>query len=93
MRDIPFGILGLIKAGDGVGRYVEVLNDAENTGGFLICTYADADRSPEAFDDWVETRADVDVFFNECSWDIEWVGLDARYYEELRGGDGRPRAG
>jgi hypothetical protein len=56
VRDIPFGTLGLVKVGDGVGGYVEVLDDAENTGGFLICTYAASDRSPEAFDDWVETR-------------------------------------
>ena len=73
MRDIPFGTLGQIKSGEGVGRYVEVLDDAENTGGFLICTYADADRSPEAFDDWMESIADVEAFFDESGWIVEWT--------------------
>lgn len=72
-RDLRLGTLGHIRVGDDAGRVVEVIDDRSNSGGFLICTYADADRSPEAFDSWVETIVDVEAYFDECGWRIEWI--------------------
>ncbi len=69
----PFKTLGRILAGQEAGRYVEVLDDTRNSGGFLIFTYADAGRSPEVFDAWVETLADIETYFLESSWEIEWL--------------------
>jgi hypothetical protein len=50
MRDLRLSTLGRITSGDARGRVVEVIDDARNTGGFLIFTYADVDRSPEVYD-------------------------------------------
>lgn len=58
--ELPVGVLGEIIAGIDAGRFVEVVDDAENTGGFLIVTYADSDRSPEVFDSWVESIVEVE---------------------------------
>jgi hypothetical protein len=73
MADVRIGVLGRILEGDQKGRIVEVIDDAANTGGWLIFTYADTNRSPEVFDNWVPTRADVDRFFDESGWQIEWL--------------------
>ena len=73
MRDLRIGILGFIKSGEEAGRFVEVIDDAGNSGGFLIVTYKDEARSPEIFDSWVESITDVDLFFDENGWEIEWL--------------------
>lgn len=72
MNELPIGVLGEIVAGAEAGRFVEVVDDAENTGGFLIVTYADADRSPEVFDAWVESIVDVELYFEELGWSVRW---------------------
>jgi hypothetical protein len=73
LRDLRLGTLGKITAGQEAGRVVEVIDDFENSGGFLIFTYADMDRSPEVFDSWVQTIIDVDLYFDESGWEVEWA--------------------
>ena len=72
-RDLRVGTLGYIRAGDEAGRVVEVVDDWANTGGFLICTYTDVQRAPEAFDAWVESIVEVDLYFDDRCWEIEWI--------------------
>ena len=55
---------------------VEVVDDSDSTGSYLIFTYADENRAPEVFDAWVETRADVAACFAECNWTIRWLDAD-----------------
>ncbi len=55
MKKVPVGRLGKILAGPEKGRVMEVLDDSERTGGFLVVTYSDFNRSPEIFDVWFET--------------------------------------
>lgn len=73
MRDLRVGVLGRIVAGDDAGRYVEVLDDTSSSGGFLILTYDHSDRSGNAYDSWVESIGDADLYFEESSWDVEWL--------------------
>ena len=73
MRDLRVGVLGRIVAGDDAGRFVEVLDDANSSGGFLILTYDHLDRSGNAYDSWVESIVDVDLYFEESGWDVEWL--------------------
>jgi hypothetical protein len=51
-----------------------VLDDSANTGGYLICTYSDLDRSPVVYDTWVENYIDVIRAFEDAGWAIEWQG-------------------
>lgn len=73
MRDLRIGSLGLIVAGREEGRWVEVIDDHEDSGGYLVLTYADSARSPDVFDAWVESILDVDRYFDECEWEIRWL--------------------
>ena len=72
MRDLRVEVVGRILAGDEIGRFVEVVDDSTNTGGWLIFTYGRADRSGEVFDAWVESIIEVDRYFDEDAWEIEW---------------------
>ncbi len=73
MRDLRVSTLGKITAGREIGRVVEVVDDTSKSGGFLIFTYADVDRSPEVFDAWVESIVDVDLYFDESGWEVDWL--------------------
>jgi hypothetical protein len=73
MRDLRIGSLGLIVTGREEGRWVEVIDDHEDSGGYLVLTYSDSDRSPDVFDAWVESIIDVDRYFDECEWEIRWL--------------------
>jgi len=72
MDERQVGVLGEIVAGHELGHFVKVMDDTENTGGFLIVTYADAERSPEVFDSWVESIIEVDKYFEELGWRVQW---------------------
>ena len=70
--DIPLKVVGLIRDGDEAGRYVEVIDDSARTGGYLIFTYADRSRSPGVFDAWVKTFQNVEQYFAESGWLVDW---------------------
>ncbi|WP_250444145.1 hypothetical protein [Actinotalea sp. C106] len=73
MRQLRIGALGRIAAGDDAGRFVEVVDDSECSGGFLILTYDTAHRSGNAYDSWVESIVDVNLYFDESRWEVEWL--------------------
>jgi hypothetical protein len=72
MREIRIGVFGLILSGEETGRYLRVVDDAENTGGFLILTSADRAGATDVHDAWVESIVDVDLYLDESAWEIEW---------------------
>lgn len=65
-------MLGEILSGPEKGRFVEIVDDSQNTGGYLVVTYSDDARSPEVFDVWLESIVDVEMYFDECTWTIRW---------------------
>ena len=70
---IPIGTVGRIVRGDRAGQFVRVLDDAANTGGFLVVVSPDPRFRPGAGgDDWVETKEDLERYFLECHWMIDW---------------------
>lgn len=73
--DIPLDTLGRIVQGDELGRFVEVKDDTDRTGGFLIFTYGNTKRGPEVFDAWVETRSQLQSYFEESGWRVEWLSV------------------
>lgn len=66
-------MLGRIVEGDDESRFVEVIDDAETSGGFLILTYEHGDRSGNAYDSWVESIVEVELYFGEMGWEIDWL--------------------
>ncbi|MBW3084955.1 hypothetical protein KEM60_01146 [Austwickia sp. TVS 96-490-7B] len=73
MSELRVGVLGRIVAGEDFGRFVEVVDDADTSGGFLILTYDNVDRPGDAYDSWVESIIDVEPYFAECGWEVEWL--------------------
>lgn len=70
---LRIGIVGRILSGEEVGRYVKVVDDSENTGGYLILTAADKELADAGADAWVETRDDLAAYFEESAWTVEWL--------------------
>lgn len=68
------GVLGRITAGEDAGWFVEVVDDAAATGGFLILVHDAADRSGVGYDSWVGSIGDVERYFSESGWVVEWLG-------------------
>lgn len=73
MRELRIATPGRIVSGVDAGRYVQILDDWANSGGFLILTHdGDGDRAAEGHDSWVESIVDVELYFDECGWVVEW---------------------
>lgn len=71
--DPPLGTLGEIVEGEEAGRFIEVLDDRNNSDGYLICTYADDQRCHEPLVSWVATYDEVNAVFFESNWTVEWA--------------------
>jgi hypothetical protein len=65
------GKRGRIRTGEYAGFYVRIQDDTPNTGGYLVLTWQDAQST--GYDNWVESVTDLDAFFLESGWDIEWL--------------------
>jgi hypothetical protein len=72
MTTIPLGTTGKIVAGTDLGRFVKIIDDSANTGGFLILT-CDDQYLTNGFDNWVEDHNALVRYFRELNWQIEWL--------------------
>lgn len=68
---VRIGQIGRNIAGDEAGKYVKVIDDEQNTGGYLILTATDPDMQV-GFDNWVESKEALANYFIEAGWSIEW---------------------
>lgn len=74
--DIKINKVGLIKEGLDKGWYVRIVEDFQNTGGYLIYTFNSLDSNDPKFliyDSWVENLEDLKIYFDESSWCVEWL--------------------
>jgi hypothetical protein len=65
MADLRIGELGFIAGGQEAGRWVEVVDDQAESGGYFIFTYGDCERSGESL-------LDVERQFDFWSWEVWW---------------------
>lgn len=72
MVDILIGVVGRIISGEEHNRFVKVIDDSENTGGFLILTADDIELRSRGYDNWVEDKEHLKRYFLESKWLIEW---------------------
>jgi len=65
--------VGKIIQGDDVGCEIQVTQATDGTGAYYILMSDDfSDSNTDKFDSWVETLNDVEEYFNESNWVIEW---------------------
>jgi hypothetical protein len=62
---------GRIKSGENAGFFVRIPDDSTNTGGYLVLLWKE--DSPVGYDSSVETLADLEQFFRESAWEIDWL--------------------
>ena len=75
--EIKINTVGLITSGLDKGWYVRILDDTENSEGYLIVVFNSPDvksKQFQAFDSWVENLEDLYEYFKESSWKVDWVG-------------------
>jgi hypothetical protein len=66
------GKTGRIKSGTQAGFSIRVEYDPDETGGYYILSWKDEPR--EAYDNWVQSLNDLEQFFVESGWVVEWSG-------------------
>lgn len=72
---IPINVVGNVLNSGKVAHRVRVAADADDTGGFVIYEWWDGSDGPNehrGFDSWVENRDDLQQFFAESGWRIDW---------------------
>lgn len=72
MNKIEIGITGKILEGEEQGYFVKVIDDSDDTGGYLILT-CDEKTFSSGFDGWVKNWEDLEGYFEGANWKIEWL--------------------
>jgi hypothetical protein len=70
--DIQINKIGKIILGDDKNSFVKIIDDGENTGGYLILT-SKTIFFTDCFDDWVENFESLKKYFEESNWEIHWM--------------------
>ncbi len=66
--EIKIGIWGLILEGAEQGNHVQV----EPTGDNFLILLQDPEIKNQVFDYWVENEVELEAFFAESKWKVDW---------------------
>ena len=78
MSIVVIGRIGVVSGTEHTNHSVRVIDDAANTGGFLIYEWWDGSDGPnenDAFDSWVATREGLEAYFREWGVSVEWKSV------------------
>lgn len=72
MSTIKVGMTGRICSGVDSGQYVKVLHDRIASGGFLILV-SGSPTTTDGFDSWVPDWDQLERYFQESGWEVDWL--------------------
>lgn len=72
MDKILIDVIGKITSGDEIGSYVKVIDDSENSGGFIILTSSNINFE-NGYDNWVGDIDALQQYFKDSDWKINWM--------------------
>lgn len=75
MMDIRFDTIGKIVEGKNKGWYIKLVDDSEKSGGVFIIEFPNP-QSGEGFNSWLERKSDIEGYFSECNWKIDWLVIE-----------------
>ncbi|MFJ9109675.1 hypothetical protein [Streptomyces sp. NPDC102283] len=64
--------VGRMTAGDECGKFVRIEELPDDPPSYLILIAEDPEFLDGCGDHWVENREDLDRFFTEARWEVEW---------------------
>ncbi|WP_329026913.1 hypothetical protein [Streptomyces sp. NBC_01423] len=70
---IKIGEVGRITAGDESGKFVRVNELLDDPASYLILLADDSDFLRGCGDYWVGNREDLEGFFTESHWEVDWT--------------------
>ncbi|MFD5035977.1 hypothetical protein ACFWNI_02425 [Streptomyces sp. NPDC058377] len=70
---IEIGKVGRITAGDELGKFVRIKELPDDPPSYLILLAEDSEFLNGCGDYWVENREDLEEFFIEAHWEVEWT--------------------
>ena len=68
---VPVGKIGKILDGVESGKFIQVLDDKDSTGGYLILISSSSDMK-SGHDDWVANLDELQKYFEESKWNVSW---------------------
>lgn len=68
---IKIDIVGKVLNGFDIDKYIKIVDDGENSDGFLVFISEEKSMT-NCFDDWVENMEMLKKYFEESGWMIEW---------------------
>ncbi len=75
MLSIKLNTVGKIINGENLGLFIKVLDDSENTGGYIVLLSTNDvfdGKEQWVYDDWVENSKSLKNYFTLKKWTIEW---------------------
>jgi hypothetical protein len=73
--EIRLNAVGRIVNSDRPEHHLRVEDDSDDTGGFFILNWwpgPDEKQALHSFDDWVQSRSDLEQYFANSGWVILW---------------------
>lgn len=72
MTNIVLDKIGKVLEGEDKGWFIKIVKDTERTRGYYVFFCKNKNFKGEVFDNWLLNYDDLQQYFVEKKWEIEW---------------------